>query len=264
MKVVKKTQIAFEIGFQDYIAIALALVSFISAMFFNPISFGLYIVGFALFLSMFLEKRVQALLIANSFTYLFLYRFFLTDVSNTNAFDLLLLNYSGLTSNSFVVFVGTSFLLLIVFLSVISSACIVYKLENQRLLERVTSLSSVVFVILAFTLSLILAQDINLGENYQSIYFFVSLSFSTNLCFILRIYLLFTLITNLYYLVFSLIFLSFFTISKAKNKVKFKKLYPQKQDLKKNVENKRKQKDQEQEQDNKKINKIKNQKVRGV
>ena len=263
----KKTQIAFEIGFQDYIAIALALVSFVSAAFFNPTNFGLYIVGFTLFLSMFLEKRVQALLLVNSFAYLFLYRFFLTDVSDASAFDLLLLNLSGFTSNSFVVFVGTSFLLLIVFLSVISSACLVYKLENQRLLEHLTSLSSVVFVILAFTLSLILAQDINLEGKYQSIFFFVSLSFSTNLCFILRIYLLFTLITNLYYIVFSLIFLSFFAISKAKNKVKFKKLYPQKQALKKNMENKPKQKEQEQEQDNKKIKKNQknnNQKVRGV
>jgi hypothetical protein len=57
--------------------------------------------------------------------------------------------------------------------------------------------------------------------------------------------------------------LSLFTISKAKNKVKFKKLYPQKQDLKKNVENKPKQKEQEQEQD-KKIKINKNKKVRGV
>ena len=260
---VKKTQIAFEIGFQDYIAIALALVSFVNAAFFNPTIFSLYIVGFTLFLSMFLEKKVQALLIVNSFAYMFLYRFYLTDVSDTSAFDLLLLNYSGLTSNSFVVFVGISFLLLIIFLSVISSVCLVYKLENQQLLEHITSLSSVGFIILAFTLSLILAQDINLGENYQSIYFFISLSFSTNLCFILRGYLLFTLITNLYILVFSLIFLSFFTISKAKNKVKFKKLYPQKQDLKNNMENKRKQKEQEQEQD-KKIKKNQNQKVRGV
>lgn len=264
MKVAKKTQIAFEIGFQDYIAIALALVSFVNAAFFNPTNFGLYIVSFTLFLSMFLEKRVQALLIVNSFAYLFLYRFFLKDLSDTSAFDLLLLNFSRFTSNSFVVFVGTSFLLLIIFLSVISSVCLVYKLENQRLLEHLTSLSSVGFIILAFMLSLILAQDINLEGNYQFIYFFVSLSFSTNLCFILRIYLLFTLITNLYYLVFSLIFLSFFTISKAKNKVKFKKFCPQKQDLKKNVENKRKQKEQEQEQDNKKINQNQNQKVRGV
>ena len=264
----KKTQIAFEIGFQDYVAMALALVNFVSAAFFNPTNFGLYIVSFTLFLSVFLEKRVQALLLVNSFAYLFLYRFFLTDVSDASAFDLLLLNFSRLTSNSFVVFVGTSFLLLIIFLSVISSLCLVYKLENQRLLEHVNSLSSVGFVILAITLSLILAQDINLGENYQSIYFFASLSFSTNLCFILRVYLLFTLITNLYYIVFSLIFLSFFTISKAKNKVKFKKPYYQKQALKKKVENKLKPKEQEQEQkqeqDNKKIKKNQNKKVRGV
>ncbi len=266
----KKTQIAFEIGFQDYVALALALVSFVSAAFFNPTNFGLYIVGFTLFLSMFLEKRVQALLLVNSFAYLFLYRFFLKDVSDASAFDLLLLNFSKLTSNSFVAFVGTSFLLLIIFLSVISSLCLVYKLENQQLLEHVTSLSSVVFVILAFTLSFILAQDINLEGNYQSIYFFASLSFSTNLCFILRVYLLFTLITNLYYLVFSLIFLSFFAISKAKNKVIFRKVYPQKQALKKSVENKRKPKEQEQEQtqeqDKKNIKNQKNinQKVRGV
>lgn len=264
----KKTQIAFEIGFQDYVAMMLALISFFSTAFFNPTNFGLYIVSFTLFLSIFLEKRVQALLIVNLLAYLFLYRFFLTDVSDTSALDLLLLNYSGLTSNSFVAFVGTSFLLLIIFLSVISSACIVFKLENQRLLEHVASLSSVVFVILAFTLSLVLAQDVNLGENYQSIYFFASVSFSTNLCFLLRIYLLFTLITNLYYLVFSLIFLSFFAISKVKNKVKFKKPYYQKQALKKNVKNKPKQKEQEQKQEqDKKIiknQKNKNQKVRGV
>ena len=262
---VKKNKIAFEIGFQDYIAMALALVSFVIAAFFNPANLSLYIVGFTLFLSIFLEKRVQALLIVNSFAYLFLYRIFLTDVSDASAFGLLLVNFSSLTSNSFVVFVGTSFLLFILFLSVISSVCLVYKLENQRLLESVTSLSSVAFVILAFTLSLILAQDVNLSENYRSIYFFVSLSFSTNLCFILRVYLLFTLVTNLYYLVFSLIFLSFFAISKAKNKVKFKKLYPQKQALKKKVESKRKQKEQEQGPDKKeKIKKNQNQKVRGV
>ena len=261
----KKNQIAFKIGFQDYIAMALTLVVFISTAFFNPPNFSLYIVGFTLFLSVFLEKRVQALLIVNSFAYLFLYRFFLTDALGMSAFDLLLLNISRLTSNSFVVFVGTSFLLLIIFLSVISSVCLVYKSENQRLFEHITSLSSVGFIILAFTLSLILAQDINLEGNYQSIFFFISLSFSTNLCFLLRIYLLFTLISNLYYLVFSLIFLSFFTISKAKNKVKFKTHYSQTQDLKKIVENKRKLKEQEQEQDKKeKPKENKNQKVRGV
>jgi len=59
--------------------------------------------------------------------------------------------------------------------------------------------------------------------------------------------------------------LSFFTISKAKNKVKFKTHYSQTQDLKKIVENKRKLKEQEQEQDKKeKPKENKNQKVRGV
>ena len=212
---------------------SLALISFVSVAFFNSPNCGLYIVSFTLFLSIFLEKRVQVLLIVNSFAFLFLYIFFLTDVLGMSGFDLLLMNFSKFISNSFVVVVGTSSLLLVLFLSIISSVCLIYKLENQQLLEYITSLSNAVFIILAFMVSLILTQDNSFEGNYQSIYFFTSTSFSTNLCFILRVYLLFVLIVNLYYFVFSIIFLSFFAIFKAKTKLKFKKLYSPKQAPKK-------------------------------
>ena len=260
----KKNQIAFEIGFQDYVAMALAFVSFVSVAFFYTLNTSLYILCFALFLSIFLEKRVQTLLIVNSFAYMFLHQFFLKDALDVSAFDFLLLSSSRLTTNSFVAFVGSSFLVLIIFLSEISSVCLLYELESQRLLEYISSLSSVVFVILAFIFSLILAQDINFEGNYQSNFYFLSFSFSTNSCFIIKVYLLFILISNLYYIVFSLIFLSFFTVSKAKNKVTFKKLYSKTQNLKKNVENKQKQKEQEHEKNKIKPQKKIEQKVRGV
>ena len=201
-------QIRFIIGFQDYLAISLAIISLILVSFFYPINFYLYIVCIALFFSLLLEKKVQVLLIINSLTFLFIYQFLPIYFSNMSVLEFLSLNFSKLTSNSFIIFLGFASFLAILSISIITNITLVLKSENQQYLDYVNTFSSIGFILIALTISILLSQDTNISV------FLALSSISVNFSFLITIYLNFSLIINLFYIFFTLIFLCFLIIKK--------------------------------------------------
>lgn len=243
----KHIHINIVVGFQDYFAIALAIISLIMVSFFFPINFYLYILCVTLFLSIFLEKKVQILLIVNSLMFLFVYQFLPLDLSNSIVIDFLSLNFSKLAGNSFIVFLGLGSFSAILSISIISNLSLVLKSKHQQYIDYLTTFSGVGFMIIALTLSVLLVQR----DNFSILS--VLPSVAVNLSFLVLIYLHFTLIINFYYILFTLIFLCFLIIRKISLMV----IPPSKQAKKTRV--KRKQNKNELKQ-----KKNKNHKVRGV
>ncbi|MHA1461236.1 MAG: hypothetical protein ACTSO8_07115 [Promethearchaeota archaeon] len=204
----KHIHINIVVGFQDYFAITLAIISLIMVSFFFPINFYLYILCVTLFLSVFLEKKVQILLIVNSLVFLFTYQFLPLILSNSSVIDYLLLNFSKLADNSFIVFLGLGSFSVILSISIIFNLNLVLKSKQQQYLDYIKTFSEVGFIIIAFTLSILLVQ-----ENSFSILSILP-SIVVNLSFLAIIYLHFTFIINFYYILFVLIFLCFLTIRK--------------------------------------------------
>lgn len=238
--------IKITVGFQDYLAIAIAIISFIIVSFFYPVNFYLSILYITLFLSIFLEKEVQILLILNSLVFLFTYQFLPLIVSNISLLDVFSLNFSKLTDNPFIVFLGSVSFSAILLISIISNLNLVLKTKYQQYIDYINTFSSAGFIIIAFALSLVLIQD--------SSSFIVSLMpITVNFSFLITIYLHFTLIINLFYIFFILIFLSFLLIRKVQviltpSQKQAKKVRVKKKHTKRGLESK----------------KTRNRKVRGV
>ena len=201
-------QIRIIVGFQDYLAIALAIISLIMVSFFYPINFYLYILCLTLFFSLLLEKNIQILLFVNSLVCLFFYQFLPILFSNMSVLDFLSLNFSKLTSNSFIIFLGLASFSLILSISIISNLHLVLKSKTQQYLDYFNTFSSVGFILIALSVSLVLTQDAS--SSVSSVLPAIVMNFS----FLITIYLNFTLIINFYYILFTLIFLCFLVIRK--------------------------------------------------
>ena len=243
----KHIHINIVVGFQDYFAIALAIISLIMVSFFFPINFYLSLLCVTLFLSVFLEKKVQILLIVNSLLFLFTYQFLPLDLSNSIVLDFLSFNFSKLADNSFIVFLSLGSFSAILFISIISNLSLVLKSKRQQFIDYINTFSGVGFIVIAFALSILLVQ--NTSFSLLSLLPFIAV----NLSFLAIIYLNFTLIIYFYYILFTLIFLCFLIIRKISLMV----TPPSKQAKKTRV--KRKQNKNELKQKTKK-----NHKVRGV
>ena len=212
-----------------------------------PINFYLYILCITLFLSVFLEKKVQILLIVNSLLFLFMYQVLPLELSNSIGIDFFSLNFLKLADTSFIVFLGLGSFSAILSISIISNLSLVLKSKRQQYIDYINTFSGVGFITIALTLSILLVQ-----ENSFSILSILP-SIAGNFSFLATIYLHFTLIINFYYILFALIFLCFLIIRKIRLMV----TPPSKQVKKMRV--KRKQNKNELE-----LKRNKNHKVRGV
>ena len=234
-------QIKISIGFQDYLALTLAIISLIGEIFFFPKDFSIYVLGFTLLLSIFLEKKIQILILVNSLIFLFTFRFFALNVSNISVIDLVFLS-----NNSFITYLGLELLLVVFSISIVCNLAIFLKPKNQQYLDYCNTFSSVSFIAIALTYSVLLIQ------NNDSFVPSPDSSFTLNFSFLATIYLCFTLIINLFYVSFSLIFLFLLAYNKLSSLVN----PSQKQGKKKKVKKIAK--------SEKKVKKSNNQKVRGV
>ena len=233
-------QIKINIDFQDYIALALALISSISVPFFFPKSFYIYLLAFTLLLSIFVEKKVQILILVNSLIFLFTFRFFTLNILEISVINFIL------SSNSFISLFGLGVLFVVLSISIICNLTIVLKPKNQQYLDYCNTFSSVSFIVIALIYSVLIVQNND--------YFVSSLvtSMEVNFSFLAMIYLCFTLIINLFYVSFSLIFLFFLAYNKIGSLVN----PPSKKGIEKRVKKKANKKN--------KAKKSKDHKVRGV
>lgn len=234
-------QIKINIGFQDYLALALSFISFIAIPFIFPGNFYVYILSSTLLLSIFLEKRVQQLILVNSLIFLFMSR-----SVPFNQFDTMLLELIFLSSSSFMDFLGLGLLFVVFSVSIMCNFSIVMQPKNQHYLNYSNTFSSIIFVVIAIIYSVLIVQYTAIFDNS------LISSFAVNFSFLGTIYLCFTLITNLFYVSFSVIFLVFLALSKLISLATPSQKQDKVKKVKKSINSK------------KKVKKPKDQKVRGV
>ncbi len=233
-------QIKINIVFQDYLALALAFISSISVPLFFPKSLYIYLLAFTLLLSIFVEKKVQILILVNSLIFLFTFRIFPLNISEISVIDFILL------SNSFISLFGLGVLFVVLSITIICNLTIVFKPKNQQYLDYCNTFSSVSFIVIALIYSVLFVQN---NDNFV---FSPATSMEVNFSFLTTIYLCFILIVNIYYVFFSLIFLFFFAFNKLSSLVN----PPPKKGKEKRVKKKVNKKN--------KVKKSKDHKVRGV
>jgi len=244
--------IKIAIGTSDIVAVILGFFTIVYTILFFPDQILLYLFGISLFLTLFMEKGVQVLFLIYVVLYLLMHQMFFIEIARYDIFTYLLMNVGQITGNHTILLINLVFFIFMGVISIIASTYLSSAYLNQRAHPRnasssssssssrkqetrnqnadyAASLSNIFLICFALILAILFAYDLvgpemdtrafeqvvrtftassePSAEGYDQI-----LQQGRNLAFLITLMQFYLFFSILYYVLFTLIFMSCFSI----------------------------------------------------
>jgi hypothetical protein len=244
----QKGNLWFKFGLSDLIAISLSIVGVIYIFLYDAGNLFFYLLILTLVLSLFMEKGVQIFVIFTSGFYFALSQVFLVNTANSNFLEYLFV--TRFSENFTILFINLIFIIMVSAISIVSAILTTYNIRNKKdfNVEYASIYSIILFITVALIISIMLAYDIQplsfdinqirQGLGVEDVYgaeFISNPYIGRVLAFYVTICQFFSFFTILYFLLYTVILFSTFSLKvfgeKVHARIQFR--VPEKESLRK-------------------------------